>query len=278
MTPVALDVIGIGLWAVGLDGWPALRDALADPAATLDAPCMQTLPHATRPPLTMLPAAERRRTPDGVAVAIHVARQATTAAAGLIDPTALASVFASAHGDLAIVDYLCATLASDPAALSPTRFHLSVHNAAAGYWSIAMRDHAPTTATAAGDDSFALGLLEAATLAVAESRPVLLVAFDTRATGLLAAAVPNRALFGFAMVLRPPDAAWHGPHLSLEIEPVASVLPLPLDARLHRLASSSPSARALTLAEALATGSEALVRHPIRSGTTLAARVTPARS
>ena len=52
------------------------------------------------------------------------------------DPATLPSVFASTHGDLAITDYMCETLATDPTAVSPTKFHNSVHNAAAGYWTI----------------------------------------------------------------------------------------------------------------------------------------------
>src|SRR3546814_16767116 len=52
------------------------------------------------------------------------------------DPASLPSVFASTHGDLPIMDYMCATLASEPRTISPTKFHNSVHNAAAGYWTI----------------------------------------------------------------------------------------------------------------------------------------------
>ena len=34
-------------------------------------------------------------------------------------------------------------LAADPRELSPTRFHNSVHNAPAGYWTVAAHCHAP---------------------------------------------------------------------------------------------------------------------------------------
>ena len=70
----------------------------------------------------------------GVAVALEVALAACRAADR--DPATLPSVFASTHGDLAITDYMCETLATDPTAVSPTKFHNSVHNAAAGYWTI----------------------------------------------------------------------------------------------------------------------------------------------
>ena len=62
-----------------------------------------------------------------------------------------------------INDYMCATLAATPTLISPTKFHNSVHNAAAGYWT-----HRPPAATSAStaltafDASFGAGLLEAA--------------------------------------------------------------------------------------------------------------------
>ncbi len=257
MRPIGLDVVGIGAWSAAHRGWPALAAAFAGRAT--DAP------PAERPSPSLLPPAERRRAPDGVAVALEVAVEA--AAASGIDRGALASVFASAHGDLAIVDYLCATLATDPALLSPTKFHLSVHNAASGYWSIAAADRAPSTAIAGGDDSFALGLVEAATIATAEARPVLLVAFDTRATGLLASAVDNDALFGFALVVAPST----DPAVSLTIDAGACAMPLPTT--LHELARSSPAARALALAEALARDDVTTVRYPLGPGSVLSVTV-----
>ena len=262
-----VDVLGIGAWSAAYRGWPALLAACVDRATTPPAP-----PVFTRPSPTLLPPAERRRAPDGVAVALEVASEALATAAE-IDPTTLATVFTSAHGDLAIVDYLCTTLATDPTALSPTRFHLSVHNAAAGNWSIATHDQAPSTALAGGEDSFALGLLEAATMAVAERRPVLLVAFDTPAAGLLARAAPNTALFGFAMIVAPGKPSRPTPiNLSLGIEPLASTMPTPRAGPLAALAASSPAAHALPLAEAIATSLDRVVRtvrYPLGPSTSL---------
>lgn len=196
-----------------------------------------------------------------------------------LDVSSLASVFASAHGDLPIVDYLCATLATDPMQLSPTRFHHSVHNAAAGYWSIATHDTAPASAIAAGDETFAAGLLEAATQACAEHRPVLLVAFDTPAVGPLSLAAPNTALFGMATVLAPAmhtvksALAAHTINgtitLTIGIRDGATVLPFPQIAKLRALAASSPSARALALAEALAQGRDARIEYPLSAASTL---------
>ena len=61
-----------------------------------------------------------------------------------------------------ITDYMSETLAGDdPASISPTRFHNSVHNAAAGYWTIGAHCMQAATAISAYDASFAEGLLEA---------------------------------------------------------------------------------------------------------------------
>ncbi|MBK8284644.1 MAG: beta-ketoacyl synthase chain length factor [Ahniella sp.] len=78
----------------------------------------------------MLAPTERRRAPDTVAVALYLAEAASMDASRA--PTDMASVFASAYGDLAINDYMCETLATTPRMISPTKFHNSVHNAAAG--------------------------------------------------------------------------------------------------------------------------------------------------
>ena len=288
-----VDVLGIGAWSIAYRGWPALAAACASDEHP-------TSVDASRPLPRLLPPAERRRAPDGVAVALEVASEAVAMAARFsmsqgIDPRSLASVFTSAHGDLAIVDYLCSTLAGDPTALSPTRFHLSVHNAAAGHWSIAAGDRAPSTALAADADSFALGLLEAATMAIAERRAVLLVAFDTPAVGLLARATKSSALFGFALVLRSSDQATSeegidGPEpdtvarLTLSIESFASVdgevgraaMPMPARPTLETLALSSAAAKALALAEALAVRGRTVVRYPL--GPSLALSIVVDRS
>jgi hypothetical protein len=158
-------VEGVGFWAPTLPGWPAARAALRGEGALTDPP-------AKRPSPEILAPAERRRAPDAVALALEVAAVAVRDAG--LSAAALPSVFASAHGDLAVNDYMCRTLAEHPTLISPTRFHNSVHNAAAGYWTIATGCREASTALSAFDASFAAGLLEAATQCAADARPVLL--------------------------------------------------------------------------------------------------------
>jgi len=122
-------------------------------------------------------------------------------------PASLPSIFTSAHGDLAVNDYMCTTLATTPTLISPTRFHNSVHNAAAGYWTIATGCREASTALSAFDASFGAGLLEAAVQSAADARPVLLVAFDVDAAGALASVTASRGLLACALVMAPSASA-----------------------------------------------------------------------
>ncbi|NUO74540.1 MAG: hypothetical protein HOQ32_00855, partial [Lysobacter sp.] len=142
---------------------------------------------------------ERRRAPETVAVALDVALAACQAADR--DPAALASVFASAQGDLGITDYMCTTLASDPRAISPTRFHNSVHNAAAGYWTIGAGCMRAATAISAERASFAQGLIEAMAQLADGAPAVLLVGYDGESIGALSTVTVSAGLLGGALVL-----------------------------------------------------------------------------
>lgn len=189
-----LHLEGFALWASRMPGWQIAKRIIrgeGEPNET----------KAPRPSTTLLPPTERRRIPDTVAIALEVAARACEAAER--DPSRLPSVFASSHGDTPISDYMCATLAATPALLSPTKFHNSVHNAAAGYWTIAVRSRAPYTAVSAYEHTFAAGLMEAAMQAACERVPVLLVAYDIEAVGPLAEMSRCSGMLGVGMVVSP---------------------------------------------------------------------------
>ena len=190
MSTLQIQLEGIGLWSPQLADFAALKAQLQGlaPAAP-----------PARPPAAMLPANERRRAPDSVLLAIEVAGQAVAMSGR--EASELACVFSSAYGDQLITDYMCSTLAQAPAELSPTRFHNSVHNAPAGYWTIATGCHAASSAISAGHASFGAGLLEAATLCVAEQRPVLLVCSDIAGSGPVGEMSGSQTAFGCALVL-----------------------------------------------------------------------------
>ena len=154
-----------------------------------------------RPVASLLPPAERRRCAPSVAWALAVAQEAV-AQSGL-DAGAFAVVFASSDGDGDIVHRLCTALATPAAAVSPTDFHNSVHNAATGYWSIGAHSQAPSTAICAYDGSFSAGLLEAACQIAIEKRPVLLVTVDLPYPPPLAPHRPVRHGFAAALALEP---------------------------------------------------------------------------
>jgi len=231
-------VEGIGFWGSGLPDWDAACAWVREGLRPAQAPA--------RPAPTLLAANERRRAPATVAVALDAALAACEAAGR--EAATLPSVFASTHGEMSITDYMCTTLADDPRAISPTRFHNSVHNAAAGYWTIGTGAHAPATAISAGPGSFAQGLVEAVAQLAAGSEAVLLVAYDGPACGPLGTVVPSEGLLGIALVLsRTPCPGL--PVLRLELAgQTGTQAPGPLS----RLLAGNAMQPALPLLEALA--------------------------
>ena len=239
MTLAPLCVRGIGAWAIGTPDWATMRlVARGAIQAAVDAP--------RKPSPTLLPPNERRRAPDSVLLALAVAQAACAAAQA--DPATIPSIFASMHGDLAITDATCRTLADVPTDISPTRFHNSVHNAAAGYWTIGVGCHAPSTALSAFRATFAQGLLEAAMQLDAGAPQVLLVAYDSFASGPLAAVSGSEGLLGFALLLDRGDSS--ALRLTLSLHP-GEAPALPAGA-LNDLAGRNAMAPALVLIDALA--------------------------
>jgi hypothetical protein len=215
---------------------------------------------AGRPAPAMLAPTERRRAPDTVAIALEVAARACAAAS--LNPAELPAVFASTHGDLAISDYMCTTLVSTPTLISPVKFHNSVHNAAAGYWSIGTGSRAPYTAISAYQATFGTGLLEAVTQVHCEDRPVLYVAFDIEAKGALGTIAPSRGLLGAALVLTPADRSRPddtSPLLILEVGAGEPAAPTPARSAAVAAVSENVLAPCLPLFEALASDEPAVV-------------------
>lgn len=259
MSALAIRLDGIGFWAPGWPNWQVARaglrgDAAADPAVSKPCPAL-------------LAAAERRRAPLPVLLACEIAAQACAQSAHAID--ALASVFASTHGDLVTTDYMCSTLASAPRELSPIRFHNSVHNAPAGYWTIAAHCHAASTSISSWHSSFALALFEAAVQANADGVPVLLAAYDTESPDPLGQVSPASMIFGVAMVIAPArdgDAS-----LRLQFHsPVQASAAMELPAAFADMARSNPMAmQSLPLLAALASANPRILHMQAGSQATL---------
>ena len=118
-------------------------------------------------------------------------------------------------------------------AISPTRFHNSVHNAAAGYRTIGTGCMQASTALTAFLHSFAHGLLEAISQASVEQQPVLLVAYDIAACGALACVTASRGMLATALVLNPAPGAHSLGTLTwtLQVGPAAPLAPVSAAAR-----------------------------------------------
>src|SRR5882757_6921619 len=198
MVKLAAHIEGIGLLGPGLDGWTGSVALLEGRSPYIRQPTVVPIPDG-------LPPAERRRIGLVVKLALGVGLEAISNAG--VEPDALPAVFASSGGDGENCHEICQALSHDERMISPTRFHNSVHNAAAGYWSIATRSKAASNALCAFDWSFAAGLLEAVTQVAVDQTRVLLVAYDSPYPQPLNAKRPIPGPFGVAFVLAPVSTA-----------------------------------------------------------------------
>jgi hypothetical protein len=241
--------------------WPTGRSWLSDSQAYDPGMAMPEL----KPGL--LPANERRRTTAHIKLALQVAQEALDDWQGGTED--LATVFSSSDADLDIVDKILSSLNLPGSPVSPTHFHNSVHNAAAGYWSIATGSHAPSTSLSANEASFAAGLLEAACQVNEEQRPVLLVAYDMPPPATLAPFCPVNAPFGVALVLTPEDVSSARVRMGLELlfhEDESNAMG---DAGLETLRNTVPAARSLPLLALLANEVSGTVTLPGLAGQVL---------
>lgn len=124
-----------------------------------------------------IPPLLRRRSSQAMQLAFSAATAACEHAQR--SPATLPSVFASVAGEIRTTDLLCGELVKPEGVISPSAFHNSVQNTAAGYWSITQQCTRPTSALAAGSDTFAMALLEAwCQLACQGGGELLLVCHD----------------------------------------------------------------------------------------------------
>ena len=250
MSTRSMWIDGVALWAPQLPGWETASAVLSQRAA---APVAQP-----RPSPAILPANERRRASDTVALALEAASRACASAG--CDPATVASVFSCTHGDLAISDYMCRTLAESPETISPTRFHNSVHNAPSGYWSIATQCRLGSTALTAWHYSFGAGLLEALVQATCTAAPVLYVAYDIEARAPMAAQSPSRGLLAAALVLAPDSSPRNRHRLDWQIVAADADTATRAQAVNLPLVDGNAMRACLPLYEALAAGQERTVR------------------
>ena len=241
MNTLTVHLQGIGIYGPGLSGWAQTAEVLSGRAPLQTAPLQL-------PPIEALPAAERRRAGLPIKLAFATGFEAIAQAGA--DAATLRTVFSSSAADGDNCHAILETLATPDRAVSPTRFHNSVHNAPSGYWSIATACRAPSTSLCAYDGSFAAGLLEAATQAVQTGEPCLLLAYDMPYPEPLARLRPITNALGVALLLSPRPTAGALATLALSLGDAA---PAPLaDPALEALRLGSPAARCLPLLQGLA--------------------------
>jgi len=264
-------VEGIGLLGPGLSGWDASRPVLAGRAPfRAEAPAV--------PASELLPPAERRRTGLPVKLALAVGREALVNAGR--DAGTTATVFTASCGDGQNLHDMCESLASAEREVSPTRFHNSVHNAAAGYWGIATRSPEASTSLCAYDASFSAGLLEAMSQVVAHRVRVALLAYDQPYPEPLHRARTIGGVFAAALVLAPDRSARSVAQIEVSCES-GPAAPTPMaDAGLENARVTIPAARGLPLLAAIARcvearGAEASVVLEYLEGLTLRVAVRP---
>jgi beta-ketoacyl synthase-like protein len=236
-------VSGIGVLGPGLNGWPQAAAVLSGKQSYLAAPTVLPIP-------AMLPPAERRRTGRVVKLALAVALEATSNAGA--DPQRMPSVFSSSGSDGHICHEICQALALAAREVSPTRFSNSVHNVAAGYWSIATGSMTESNVLCAFDASFVAGLLDAMTQIAVDRQSVLFVAYDTEYPPPLHAKRPIPDALGVAMVLTPERTA--SSVASIEVTLTDEGADRMVDAQLEGLRAAVPAARSLPLMRLLAGG------------------------
>ena len=234
---------GIGVLGPGLQNWQQTAEILRGAQPYAPSPTVLPLP-------AMLPPAERRRTGRVVKVALTVALEATHQAG--VDPAQVPSVFSSSGSDGHICHEICQALAQPPREVSPTRFSNSVHNVAAGFWSIATGAMTESNVLCAFDASYVAGLLDAMSQVAVDARTVLFVAYDTEYPPPLHAKRPIPDALGIAMVLSPERTPKSTARIDVALSEEAADHMTEPD--LEGLRASIPAGRSLPLLRLLALG------------------------
>jgi hypothetical protein len=239
--PLSAWIQGVGLIAPGLPDWPSAVEVLNGSVPYTCSPSVLPVP-------AILPSAERRRASRVVKLALALGLEA--AQHGQVDVSTLATVFTASGADGHNCDALCEQLATDDRQISPTRFHNSVHNAAAGYWGIATRSMAPCQVLCAYDASFGAGLLDAMAQVVHDQVPVLLIAYDSEYPEPLFSKRPVPDCAGVALLLTPERTL--NSLACLRIQPSSETAQVMSHDALEALRQQVPAMRALPLLQSLA--------------------------
>jgi len=239
MSVIGFQILGIGAWGSTFQNWNELSDILVGNSEGEEGAAIAPKPE-------VIPANERRRAPLPVRLAVESSWQATQNAG--LDPVELPCVFVSGIGDTQLTDYMCKVLAGENKALSPTKFHNSVHNAAAGYWTISTGCMQAANSVAGYQESVSLTIMEALIQCQSENKPILLTFYDAPSSEVLKELLKNEESFSTSLVIAPKG--WSDKHnnYTASIENQGCEWPkLKSTARLENIYSTNPTAKILAL-------------------------------
>ncbi|MFW6052179.1 MAG: beta-ketoacyl synthase chain length factor [Myxococcota bacterium] len=166
------------------------------------------------------------------------------------------SVFGSALGEASTMIGLLDQMWREGGPLSPMRFAMSVHNAAAGVVSISTENRGFTTSLGADFDTPAMALVEAMGLVAVRHDPVVVACGDEAAPADLVEEV-EWELLAAAVALGPVDVAPPGaPRIRGPLRPDPSLTVVPAGDAVER----NPQAGLLDLVRAVRAGAPAMVR------------------
>jgi len=228
---------GIAIWS------PGYRDARAFASGAFD-PSVDDCTPPWVPPRLLRGTSRLTRMLGEVA--------ARACAHGGADPRTVATIYASAYGELETMVRLLDNIFAGDGQLSPMRFKNSVHNAAAGLGSIGTSNRHFSTALAAGDRSFEAAMIEAWALLREIGGEVVIALADDRFPPPLDARWECKALaVGIALAAERPDRGAIAVLDDLRAE--SAPVPLPtqfLDRAVDPPLAANGAAHALPLLEA----------------------------
>ncbi|MFT5354341.1 MAG: 3-oxoacyl-(acyl-carrier-protein) synthase [Polyangiales bacterium] len=204
-----VHIRGHAFWAPGYPSLDAFIDADKDDAII-------------RPALAFVDSRMKRATSLMTRMAVHCVDSAIESSG--LPKDGCATVFGSEHGEIQIAIDQMAMMQDGEGRISPARFKNSVHNTAAGLFSIAAKNQGFTTALAAGADTFPLSLLEGMALLLAgDAKHAIIVVADEPLPPPIAHASTHTAMaIALALSIEGP-----GPKLSLPKAKQALAGPVP---------------------------------------------------
>ncbi len=148
--------------------------------------------------LGFIPGSLKRRCSPLTKMALSVANEAMSEVSLKGD---VPTVFASRHGESSTTASLLRDLSCNMP-ISPMDFSLSVHNTASGIHSISHKAEGPSSAIAAGDETFICGLVDAALQLKESASPrILLLAYDELVPDIFGDVADNTSVYAVGLLM-----------------------------------------------------------------------------